>query len=122
MMLDQRSASEHFRCLLIEMNCNYSAVPYFNANWLEPKELLNKRIYDIEVYKKLIHYGMHISTSTIEDAIILLPRGHSHLFEILVSICPQNHDLNEACGVASSKGNTTFLAILKKFTNVSILY
>ena len=113
------TSSKHFRCLLIEIKLQTSNIPHFDSSWLDPIKLFQRNIYDIKVYKVLLNYGMIISHCTIEQAVISLPEFQSNLFELLVSECPNNFALEDACQAANSRNKTVFLAILKKFTQVS---
>ena len=106
--------SEHLVCFLLEMTIESSLVPHFDASWLRPEELFMKKVYNVQVYQKLMDSGMPVDASAVEKAVTALSKEKVKLFQLLVCHCLNKEHLFTAYEVATSLRRKRFIDILKK--------
>lgn len=117
-MSDPNLTPEHLECFLLEMSIDSSIVPHFDASWLSPTVLLKNKIYNIDVYRKLIGCGMSVTASCVEAAVNSLSKRKLELFKLLVLECPEKENLFKACEVATSLRRNSFIDVLKEASEV----
>ena len=115
-----KTSSIHLRCLLMEMTTEESSVEHFKASELNPVLLLDKEVYDIDLYQKLVGYGMHVTPLCLAKAVEVLSEENFDLFKFFLSECidKEYYSAQELC-VSSHKA--AFLdAIELKISEVSL--
>ena len=103
---------DHLECFLLQMSIESSTVPHFDASWLSPTMLFKKKVFNVEVYRKLISGGMTVSSSSVESAVKSLTNGKLKLFKFLVSECTERDSLLKASELATSQRRKNFIDVL----------
>jgi len=120
MMSSPDTSYAHFECLLMKLTWESTAREHFDASDINPAVLLDKQIYDVEMYHKLVGYGMIATASCLEKAAVVLSEEKMDLFKLLLSVCNEKNyfGTQKACTVSNK---TTFLElIVAKIDEVSI--
>ena len=116
LMSSPDTSSVHLHCLLKEMTPEHSHIQHFDASSVEASCILDKEIFETELYEKLVENGLLITPLCLEKASEDLPQSCVQLFNFLLSECKEKIFL-KAQKLCEATNKTTFLEVITREIN-----